>query len=649
MTLSTSKPIVFCSPDEARRYTVNSVYENLTIVLRCMFQRSLLWMFLRTVPENILNDETFQVIQSGLYKELTASQIPFSLDPIFNWSSFRRIKPMDMDPFAHRRLKGIAYSFHIRLQRCGVLFPHVNRTKNTSMETAQMYELYSGVSKPYTRTVDLEIFYGETGIEIPGNCELRKGWKFNDLKPRLYYAQGGKDYFRSRYLKKFAVLLMESIPTTTVNVRTKPSNYLNVENSDFITTWDFTSFTTTLSELKFFLEGIIDGLETFNPDDVELFDYHKGRVMISPIQLLAEYNESVNLLSRFSAHRLSNFLFHDEMPLELAQQNSGMLGVAGNIGFSTALHGAIVHSLTNDYNGVCVGDDGLAITPIEPSEALIPTLTMLGNIHPEKFTGLQPNIQGPMLFLKRGLYRYPNQGLVFDTMLNFPISVYVDHVFGHREPAKHMDTKDYNIKVAGQVHAFLWEILSYGEFITDNQMDLALIFLRDVYKRMCWPYSGTLSFRIKNEDSSMTHSVVVPSLRFQDIDYRMGDWLEYLFDLYPWQTIRLPILIPDDGRRPLLFPGQSIMTCRNKIWNAMQDLGLVQVKDVMEDVEFLTESNRRRLKVLFGRVKEPGLIPMVEVECLKEIPEKFEYLFHECGPQPSNIVGRNALLREWSS
>jgi len=40
---------------------------------------------------------------------------------------------------------------------------------------------------------------------------------------------------------------------------------------------------------------------------------------------------------------------------------------------------------------------------------------------------------------------------------------------------------------------------------------------------------------------------------------------------------------------------------------------------------------------------------MIEVEVLREIPKKFEYLFNEYGPITSNICGRRELLREWSS
>jgi len=48
-------------------------------------------------------------------------------------------------------------------------------------------------------TLDLELMKMKTGIEVGGDCEMRMVWKYNELKPRFYYCQGGTAYWPSRF------------------------------------------------------------------------------------------------------------------------------------------------------------------------------------------------------------------------------------------------------------------------------------------------------------------------------------------------------------------------------------------------------------------------------------------------------------------
>jgi hypothetical protein len=49
-------------------------------------------------------------------------------------------------------------------------------------------------------TIEAETFYSDHGYLPEGPCEMRLAWKFNDLKPRVYYAQGLSAYTSSRYV-----------------------------------------------------------------------------------------------------------------------------------------------------------------------------------------------------------------------------------------------------------------------------------------------------------------------------------------------------------------------------------------------------------------------------------------------------------------
>lgn len=46
---------------------------------------------------------------------------------------------------------------------------------------------------------EVERFYCHTGVTIDGPVEMRSSWKYNDLKPRIYYAQGPTVYSVSKY------------------------------------------------------------------------------------------------------------------------------------------------------------------------------------------------------------------------------------------------------------------------------------------------------------------------------------------------------------------------------------------------------------------------------------------------------------------
>lgn len=161
--------------------------------------------------------------------------------------------------------KNLVNRFVVRIGKMGIVYPHVQRGKNMSVDTCRaLYEDgYSGDrSWKDFRTLDLEIHKYRTGREIQGHCEMRNIWRFNELKPRFYYATGGTCYWKSRYMKRFAVALMECMTSSQEQRRSHPEGIeYSIEDDDYVMLWDYSAFTTSLSELKLFLYYLIKNLE----------------------------------------------------------------------------------------------------------------------------------------------------------------------------------------------------------------------------------------------------------------------------------------------------------------------------------------------------------------------------------------------------
>lgn len=289
---------------------------------------SLIWVALRVVPEPD-RDVAEDAWRTGFLKEYGASQTVFSDHQIFDYSEFFDIAPeFPIAPSWMYRARTVAGRLSTLLRRLPIILPKVNRTKSTSRDTAMLYaQRYPGTRLEGVTTKDLEVHYARTGEQIGGPCEMRAAWKFNDLKPRVYYAQGGKDYFHARYIKPIAVTFMEAFQMTSLEARQDPTRILNQEYyfESFITTWDLTSFTTNLSELKYFLYWITE-LLAGELCDIEILDYSEGVKTVPVIDLLRAYNENVNLGSEFSIHRIIDRFYLDLEDPYPRQANSGMLG-----------------------------------------------------------------------------------------------------------------------------------------------------------------------------------------------------------------------------------------------------------------------------------------------------------------------------------
>jgi len=291
-----------------------------------------------------------------------------------------------------------------------IFYPFYNKRKNMGYTTQELLQESLGVpagsyTTEYT-SLDLLRHYYRTGNRIGGPIEVRMAWKYNDLKPRVYYALGGDAYWYGLYVQAIANALVSILPSTNPFSRFDVQRLGTVENDELLITYDYTSFTTSLGELKHFMHELA---LYFDGCTIQVLDVRYGITEVDLGDLLRDYNQNVNIHQAFELRRFEEIDGHSTSFFQMA---NGSLGVQGNIVFSTMLHGVSLSGITDrpDMDS-CVGDDALARILKLELELFIILVNKLGTINRDKFTTIpRPPPDAPadetrhqMKYLKRPL------------------------------------------------------------------------------------------------------------------------------------------------------------------------------------------------------------------------------------------------------
>jgi len=232
-------------------------------------------------------------------------------------------------------------------------------------------------------TLDLLKLYYHTGLEPEGVIEMRQAWFFNELKPRTYYCLGGKDFFHGMFIQQIANLFVDILPSTNPFSRYTVERIGTLSYDELLITYDYSSFTTSLGELKYFMFWLA---ESVGDVVIPVLDVFYGVRDIPLRYILHAYNDAVNRHQAFSVERFQQA----EESFLLRQGRSGSLGVKGNIVFSTTLHGLSLADITGTPDDdCCVGDDALAKMRSWFITIFIACVNNLGDINPEKFTTIR--------------------------------------------------------------------------------------------------------------------------------------------------------------------------------------------------------------------------------------------------------------------
>jgi hypothetical protein len=518
-----------------------------------------------------------------------------------------------LDPAWANYARGLAFRFAKRIESMGIIYPQVQRKKNMSRETAGLLaaEGYRVEGKEWWNlgTIDLELHSHYTGTRVQGDCEMRMAWRYNELKPRLYYTTGGSAYWRSRFTKPLAVALMECIDSTRLNRRRNPEDIMYyLSDEDWLILWDMTTFTSTLSELKLFLYYLIKNLEEsliVQQNPLRVFDYRDGVTEITADKLLMAYNIEVNQNSRYSIARVVAKLFpgQDNEESVFHMRNSGPLGVHGNIGFSTAFHGFHAEAAIKKQTGCGVGDDMLGAITEDPMIRFFDHMKLIGDIEETKADVLEPlreeAYEQVSKFLKR---RFTRRSGIIELGLQYAFpalgSVYNLQDEYHTMSPEPMDVRI--MKFAGQVGALYWDLHATTEEISEEELELLQSVLNMAYKELKLDNRGSLPGR-RHRAFKECMMVAIPPVY---IDPCTMDWAEYLWENDFTGKALLPV-IHGPTEIPRYSPGLSFVHEDDKTMGVLVDVGCVEEMRKLREWFDTNYENRRIFRSFLSREYHP--------------------------------------------
>jgi hypothetical protein len=203
-------------------------------------------------------------------------------------------------------------------------------------------------------TQGLEWAYSRTGNQLQGPTEMRLAWKWNDLKPRVYYARGPSQYYASRYIQAIFNDLIDCLPITNRFFRFFHAG-IRLDHDDNLFIYDYSSFTSSLEEVKCFIRALADHCSGTN---ISILDTYHGVRIVDLGEILRTYLEECNTFPEFDINRWPEECVEGDT---LRRNSTGMLGVPGNITSCTLLHGIhLAMILESLLKGKCVGDDAIA-------------------------------------------------------------------------------------------------------------------------------------------------------------------------------------------------------------------------------------------------------------------------------------------------
>jgi hypothetical protein len=600
------------------RWTEKELYDLTVIATRTHMTRSVVLNILKT--ELLEDTEASWVLRESVAKEFNASQVEMKTSLSYACLDVEQFstKPIRYCPCPLLNVDQLLYARNFVSNLITILdraktkiwYPHVQRKKSLSITTCEnLYAAGYRGDRDYKdfRSLDLELHKVETGVEIEGENEMRQAWKFNELKPRVYYAMGGTSYWKCRYMKPFAVMLMEAGDNTSLHHRVDPER-LNHEfdaSEEYIVVWDLESITTKLAEAKFFLYWIAKQVKDSHLEQTpfRFLDYAEGIVEKSIGDYLLEFNEEENyeapyLYSEMEREFDSSVSEHKVF----CQRNNGMLGSMGNIGVATSFHG--FHTAMGvkrcQHCSVCIGDDAAAIVitnPLDKKKGIIKHIQEIGVLHEEKAYIFEPMGEDDWesdtwKFLKRGFERNRN-GVYLDYFEVFPNMLYIAGLASDdtiHSPSMKTDFEHCVSFITG-VGSLLWSISSHGEL---DEYDTRLIarILDRCYWKLRLPRDGRLPYQYQFRNQRQI-PVCIPPIDFKNYNPLYEDWAEVVWNrrLGTWFRVHLEQGITE---LPFFCAGLEFTATDSRLTRVLEDLNVIEKVSEMFELIQVMEGNKRR-------------------------------------------------------
>lgn len=329
----------------------------------------------------------------GIRKELEAALNPHKNIPI-NYSAFLSEDPRDRatqriaenhdrSPLVNEQLHECIVLARRRLSNITVYPKASDRTIGEEASRMAQQTLWKDPDAEIQSTGslwDIERIYHHSGIEVQGPVEMRVAWKYNDLKPRVYYANGPTTYHASKYVQRIFNIILDCFPPVHRKNRFQEPSDRYLQEGIRLAIYDYSSFTSNLPEVKRFVSALA---EFMGDTEITIVDSFHGPMVVLVKDILHRYNRTCNYHLEFDVSRL----FSEIGPLIL-QHGAGALGIPGNISSCTLLHGIHICSICGSiFRCRCVGDDAEVFYDMDPPnswESFIDQVRNLGEIEESK-------------------------------------------------------------------------------------------------------------------------------------------------------------------------------------------------------------------------------------------------------------------------
>jgi len=505
-------------------------------------------MLLRCLPYldiSSAREEVFEAVK----KELEASQ-GGGVEPKYPLNYRANFHPSRDTPYrpGSRPDVSIAYKLRggIRRLSSNLIVPRLGN-KNIPLPsdydtTYRPYEVHTD-GKEIKTLKQVERVYYACGVELAGTSRMKTVWRSNDLKPRVYYSRGASLHRSSAYIQQIFNCFVDALENTHRIDRHNTSS-LNPGKDDLLSIYDYSSFTSLLSELPRFTAILA---EEFQETYITVLDPHNGPILVSVGELLDDYNENCNVNPKFDA---SEVLEVEEMVM---YHNTGMLGVPGNISSATLLHGihlAVVIQAARKCK--VVGDDAIYFDKDIRDDLVREAIQDLGKVAVDKMESwkftedVDEDVDSRFDYKKRPINRLENV-ILTGFLLDFPPLTLCNIINPlHRSFAE--NDIDLEVKMAKRMSKFMDDLAHFPSKISDIGARIVSVSQQALYRMRGWSFEGGKT------------KIGVSYVPIRGIGLKYSDWIRHFS---PELSMRLPVvyvgrkLKPDSYRTGQVFYQKS--------------------------------------------------------------------------------------------
>jgi len=585
-------------------------------LVRSPVRRSILSVYLRTMElEN--DDEGRMAVQDAVVKEIQATQEerPAILQYPFFYS---RQDCLDhkMHPDLPYRPVTMLWMRHKLLQfkkdlrdillvpQCG--FKTVGIDSCYELEKS-LYPHLPDFQRPNRRnytTADLEAYWSETGNQVEGVCEVRYAWKFNDLKPRVYYSIGASAFYAARYVHSIFDRLQKVFRSSDPRRRYTFIQFPFIDfDQEIFAIYDYASFTSKLADFRRFISELARFLDV----RCWIFDTAVGMRRDNVQDILERYNSVCNTEGHFSIQRVIGGPKDDVTKvIVLHHMVAGMLGVFGNITGSTSLHGMVGIASTGDERRInTIGDDAAGVWRKDEFEdyQIIEAVRSIGEIAEEKFEIWDTDQKDQEEHDSWHYTKRPigvDHGIVTNSsMPEFPMIGQAMHHFPRHITLIRGTLHSRRAMFVKQTCRFMTNIATRE--LDDEDVEMVLSILRKCYQMLSLPARGSLPMKYAKPCDGVypMELLCVPRLSVESI--REGWWTVLRRDVNMTGIINLPVVVGEDELPMAFTRGVSFIHRAEKVVNVLVKIGKVRCEGLFEDRMITDETLAILDDILLGK------------------------------------------------